>query len=445
MSDISTLIYRYLQQNFGKLDWSLGSVIRELVAQPLVKLSEEADTIVNDSYSKLDIATLAQNPEENADAIDKLFTELGLEATQPTVSTGSVQILTASSDDFILPANTGFSYGDITLVTTQTYNVTSLATQSNDIQLKQIGIDSYTAIVPVTSITTGVNIAAGEDLSWGQISSDVYEVKVYSAVTGGTGAYTATEKINDIQQKLFPTAVSGAKSIINTLNSGVPNSVVDCVFAQSTDKNTSGIYVKTTAAPETWVIEGEGKSISVNQCKVSIDGTGIYAVKKVNGTLIGSTNIVRVGRQLEITYSGTAGNVSVEVFGLKTLPELQRVLDSYLANTGVRFDLLSPALVALSMYLPLNGINLSSTNTNAISDAINNSPINASNLGDYTVRSIIESQGGQLISTGIYTLESLTSHKTVSTPSTANVSPFIEQGIPVAVYSAMNLISTNNG
>ena len=444
MSDISTLIYKYLATNFAKQDWSLGSVIRELLAQPMVKLAEEATTAVNASYNQLDIAALLANPEQYPNEIDQLFNTLQLETPQPTVSRGSVQILTSSGDDFVIPANTSFSYNDTTLVTEQTYTATSTPTASSDLILKQIGINAYAVVVPVASLTNGVNIAAEAQLNWSQLGTDVYEVKVYSAITGGVGAYTATEKINLIQQQLFPSDISSAASILKTINNAIPDSAVDCTFATN-NKDYCGIYVKPAAMPEHWTVNGVSTSVATNTCSVSIDGTGIHKVVTVNGAMLGSTVVTRVGRNLTITYAGTPGAVVIDVFGFRSVIDMQQALDNYTANTGVIMNLLTPNPVELSVYIPISGSTLLSSTLNDIVASVNNSQLNSTSIGDATIRKLIEKQDTNLTGAGLYTLRDMVTGKTVSSTATAAVSPFIDNGVPAAVYTATNLISTTNG
>ena len=99
MSNLSTLVYKYLSTSFAGLDWEQGSVVRELVAEPLINLAETVNTAINGAYTQLDIQGMLDNPGANAAAIDNLFNTLGLATPELKKPTGTVKIFTASDED----------------------------------------------------------------------------------------------------------------------------------------------------------------------------------------------------------------------------------------------------------------------------------------------------------------------------------------------------------
>ena len=444
MSAIATLLYKYLRTTFSKLDWELGSVIRELVAQPIVKLAEYATATITSAYNKIDIAYLLEAPEENKEAIDTLFNDLGLATPSTTRSSGTVQILTTSYDDFAIPLNTVFTHDTISVVTNNTYKATLTPQESSDLQLHQIGVNAYAVEVPVVSVSDGVCLAVGAELEWSQLGTDIYEAKVYSAITGGVGAYTPTEKINLIRQQLFPESVTCAKSLLRTINKAIPDSVVDCVFAQNNGTASSDIYIKTTALPESWFVTAKSTAVDANTRKAIIDGTGINKVISVNGTSIDSTYVTHEGRSLIITYAGTTELAKIEVSGLKTAADIQTVLDNFTANTGTVFNVVVPRILQLSIVLPIGGDSLISSSINKITAAVNGSNIDPTNIGDNTLRATLAEQGSTLLAAGTYILTDISTGKTCSSLGSANVGQFTESKKPAVVYTASNLIGTTN-
>ena len=437
MSDVSIALYKYLNENFGTLDWRLGSVIRELVAEPIVKLTEEAVANASAQYNKINIAAMVLNPEVYAANIDELFNELGLSTPTPTVSSGLVQILTTSSKSFTIPAGTTFTYNNYTLRVTDTYTATTVPATTNDLGITQIGADAFAVEVPVTSVDTGITLGKGAELSWSKLDTPAYSAVVSSAITGGIGAYTATQKINLIRQMMFPAVATCSGGVLRTINRHFPNMAVDCVFATKQRLDGVGIYVKTVSAPEYWSVD---KTIDSASTTVTIDGTGIYAVVAVNGDA--PKSVVRQGRSLIISCS-EASDFVIEVYGLKDLPRVQAWLDTFTRNTGITLNVLTPKLLDMSMYLRLSGDPLNSTSVNAIVAAVNNSLQNVTALGDAAIQSIVTAQNNSLAGAGTYTLKSFEG-TTTSALSNIDTSPFNSGDEPFAIYTAVNSISTNN-
>lgn len=446
MSGITTLLYKYLNTAFGKQDWDLGSVLRELVAQPVVGLSETASAAVLDVYNDIDIAALSASPEEHAEAIDNLFRKLELSAPSTKKSSGTVQILTDSYADFLIPTGTTFTHDSVVLVTDASYNATTTPVSATDLQIKQIGINAYVVNVPVVSVADGVSLAANTELEWSSLNTGVYSAKVDSAVTGGIGAYTATEKINLIRQRLFPNTFSCAKSLLRTLNNLYPNTVCDCIFGNKLNAyGAADVYIKTVSAPDKWNIKTQSIGVDVNTRKATINAAGIYKAVSVNGEMLDSTTINNNGSLIDIRYSSADIAADISVLGLSQLPVLQTALDNFTANTGMRFRLLVPRLLELSMLLPVSGGSMTNTTTSAIVAAVNNSTLNNVSIGDNTIKNIIAAQGMSLDGPGTYILKDIATEETLSALSNINVSAFVDSGMPFAIYTAMNLIGVVNG
>ena len=443
MSEISTLLYKYLNQNFGEQNWELGSVIRELVAEPVVDLSDRAVAAVNDVYSRLNIQELVRAPEEHKDEINDLFSVLGLSTPSTTKSHGTIRLLTSSYDSFQVPVNTTFTYNDVTVQTTDTYNATIIPSEAGDVQLKQIGVDAYAVDIPVESVLDGVTLSANTDMSWSQLNSPIYSARLISALTGGIGAYTAAEKINAIRQTLFPSTLTCSKSLLASLNANVPQSTVDCVFATQHRGTATDVYIKPTSLPERWAITAESTEVDANTRTVTISGVGVAEILSINGRMVDSTAIKRVERDLQITYADTTASATIEVLGLQTLASLQKTLDDITYGTGVLFNLLVPRILMLSCYLPVSGAIIVTT-TNTIVQTVNNSIINAVNIGDSMINAALSAQGLSLRGTGTYTLTDISSGVTKTGKGTVDANGFETSDKPFIIYTAQNLIEARS-
>lgn len=445
MSAVTTLLYQFLQKHFGNFDWGNGSVIRALVAEPLVELSEQAVAAVNNVYSSIDIRALLDAPEEHIEDIDKLFDTMGLSTPTATVSTGTVRLLLSDNASFSIPLGATFSYGDVNLVTTSVYN-------SADLGIRQVGASSYEVLVPVSSTATGVNLAEGTELTWAGISANVYSTTVYSAITGGINDYTAAQKINLIRQQLFPVALTSQEGLLRAINSATPDLAVDCAFASVSPLGETDVYVKTTAAPSTWKIDSTLAEDPDNAGRyiVSIPVSG---VAQVNHIEIGDTTYtpltqVRVGRVLNITFAATGLTAgipcSVEVFGLATMPFVQAALDTYTLNTGINILAQVPELLSLGMYIPIAGGVVTSDVTTAAVAMINASRLNASGIGDSGIRALLLDKGVTTTGSGTYTVRRYLNGSLKSNLGNADASLLVGGIKPYALYSHNNQVTFAN-
>ena len=436
MSSVSTLIYQFLQTKFGDLDWEQGSVLRELVAEPIVGLAEQATQAVNAVYNSLNISALLDNPEAHSDAIDTLFAFMGLSEPSPTYSTGKVRLLISNNNPFTIPAGASFYYNDSSVSVPTTVDVGP----DGRLKFTQLGYNTYAVDVDVSADAIGTSLGEGTELTWSLSNPAVYSATVQSAITGGVSRYTATQKINLIRQQLFPASLSCAEGFLKAINNYAANSAVDCLLSGEALQPTVKLYVKATEAPKTWQINVAGKSVGGNYT-ATFDGTGIAGVRGVvGGSILGTAWL---GRNITITYSGDA-NAVVEVFGLPSLIDAQQALDNYTAHTGVVVDVQTPRLLQLEMFLPTSANMTNSDTINKLVGSVNGSLLNAAALGDASTQPIIMSAGGSLQGAGSYTLvDPLTGQKQTSI-ATINTTPFTDVSKPFAIYTTNDKITLQN-
>ena len=448
MSIIGTALYKFLASTFGGADWKQGSIVRELVAEPIVGLTDEASAVVNAEYAKLNINTLLEDPTSYSTEIDDLFSELGLSAPTPSQSAGTIRLMLSDYTDIVLTAGTVFSYEDINLRTTAQLKLT-LFPAAGDIQIKQIGIDAYEALVPVVSDTTGAALRAGAVLTWSGLPASVYEVSVASAITGGIGAYTPVQKINRIRQQMFPIGLTCAESLLRALNYIQPESAVDCAFAPQSTGGRVKAYVKTTSSPETWKITLSSTQKSGTTRQVVVPSTGIDSLVSIDSVPYSAANvkIEKQPRQWIVEYTGASTpeplDVTLEVYGLRELQTLQDSLDSFTQGTGITFDLYVPILLDCSVYLPVNKNSLSSAVVNTIVTAINGTGLNTSRVGDALVRPFLTDAGITMLGTGTYSLGRAVTGEARSAQTAANASPFTDNNTPYAIYGYINTVTFN--
>ena len=438
MSTLSTLLYQYLSSSFAGLDWEQGSIIRELVAEPVVGLADAANAAINDAYAQLDIQTLLDNPTKYATEIDTLFETLGLTAPAATQSSGTVKILTSSNADIQIPAGSVFTYQDYSLVTGATMTLTLTPEEPGDIQLYPLGINAYYAVIPVTSASAGVNLGVGVELSWYNLDASIYSVSVASTITGGVGAYTPVQKINTIRQRLFPLTLTCRESLLRTINYYLPDSAVDCKFSASNSGSANiELFVKTTAAPQTW-------SLTPLSAVGVISGVGVAQVLSINDDPSIEFTTLRVGRNIEITPTTDVLIKSVQVLGLKSLTNIQEVLDSFTTGTGLQINVLTPRLLFAAVNIP----NTTGTFTNNlllnVTAAINNTLLDNNIVGDSLVYPILNAGGVGTPYAGTYTLTDPLTGEVSQALVTCDATPFMRYGTPYAIYTTIDRVSYNS-
>ena len=447
MSDLSTLLYQFLKNKFGDIDWDNGSVLRELVAAPIVALAEQATQAISVAYNALNISALLADPEGNSEAIDQLFSYLGLTTPTPTYATGSVRLLLTSPDSFIIPSGASFSYNNTILSVNNSYTVSVGAnTTDSTLPITNVRYNVYQVIVPVTANTTGVSLAEGTELVWNMTNRAIYSATVYSAISGGSSDYTATEKINQIRQTLFPQSLSCAEGFLKAINNYASGLAVDCLISSARPQNAVELYVKTVQAPKVWQIAITGTPTGKdNEYSAVIDGTGISVVRSILEPSAALTGVAWIGNTATVTWTNTTAtaNATLEVFGLPNLVTAQRALDKYTENMGIKILVKVPRLLEMSMYLPTTASTLSTEAISRVVSAINNSLLNATGLGDHTTSPILQASGISMQGAGTYTLRDMVYGNAQTSVATANTTGFANTDEPFAIYTSSDKITVS--
>ena len=120
MSDtLRTIIFQELRARYPDVDWTLGSTIRELIAEPVAELGDIASQYIAEAESRLDIVKMLDNPTQYADAINALAKKLGIVSPETVSATGTVRILLDSVPSVLVIAKgTQFTWGTVRLTTT---------------------------------------------------------------------------------------------------------------------------------------------------------------------------------------------------------------------------------------------------------------------------------------------------------------------------------------
>jgi hypothetical protein len=188
-TNFPTVIMQTLSEACSDMDWSTGSVARELIAVPTAMLGSAFDQYVQDAERIFDITAIRENPEQYTEQIDQWLAWLGISTTREMQAAGSIKVYLSNLDsDLTIMEGTQFDtpYARLQATETTTWTTPERVT-SIDTAVAQCFPDGTFAIeFPVISaVFDSVSVATGTTLEWVSAPDNVTGVFVSSAVNGG--------------------------------------------------------------------------------------------------------------------------------------------------------------------------------------------------------------------------------------------------------------------
>lgn len=252
MSNIFNTVFQTIKAELPNINWSLGSVVRTLVVDPLAHISDALDSVKAEQavYNELDVALAS--PADYEDVLDVWMTRLNIDTPTDTRSTGTVVIARSNAESMTIAAGTVFQWGsEIQLVADST---TTWGMGIEPLKYKtEIPAALYIAEVPVTASTQiPVTLSSGSPINWAGASNDILDVYIGKPVSGGV-YLTAESKANLISAHLASPSVCGSDGIRSSLLRKYPTRIVD---AQVGDRQARHgcvevpVYVKQVNLPD---------------------------------------------------------------------------------------------------------------------------------------------------------------------------------------------------
>lgn len=454
MSDsLRSVILQEVKAKFPSIDWKLGSVVRELVVEPLAKLGDILDSYVNKAKTSLDVSSICNQPERYEEELDAWLERLNIVPVQSAQSTGTVRIMRTNPEDLTIAAGTLFTWDDsVGLYVEDTYNVTRYPNPllTNNIIYRSYDDVVFSVDIPVTcSEYSNASLGSGAPLNWQGAPTDVYDIHVGSAVSGGSGSVGASEKARLIADALTPDSLTGEACVRKILRRNFPSIVKDVVMGDKDIKKPYAVslYIK----PVNSIREFDISTDFVNG-KANIDGCGVYSVLGVyDGENRAQTGVsVKYPDDLgengskvsiELLSSVNSGKYTVRVLGFPEYPELAAWLDAESKATPFSFSLKTPAVVLVKMNMRIIGDDNPGAKT-IIADAINDLSIN-SGLSDTIVEQIVGQYNIGLVNAIAYSMNVYDKSRNFVKTSFKSVSPESLRytvNSPIVTYSQTNLI-----
>lgn len=412
--NIAEFIFTSIRKKLPNINWNLGSALRELIATPLATAAEITNNALNQQNLELSIDSYVAEPEKYGNEINNIFNSLNLDTELSTNSEGTVTIFTNSATPTPVYANTVFYYEDTPIYVSKDC-FPSIVPSSDEkfVQVTEIGYNSYSFTVPVTTIGVNLSLNTGVSVVWQEAPEDIYALTVSSPISGGRIAMTAAEKALKIKDYLSPNVVTLNDGITKMLRNLLPDYVVDAAFAQdisSVDK--SYLYVKTRKAPGYYTYTADAKSIASGLYEISINIPGIIDLDKA---YIGKDKINI--RQLQITNNSVYCIVEVDndspiikvdlnVYGIDDTHIIQDTINGYFSGSPYNIEIKAPDVFDIGIEFEYDGSDLSVSEINAICEDIQNMPLNTY-ISDTYLSTLLSLYGVTLKGSSIYSVNNI--------------------------------------
>lgn len=451
---LRSVLLQEIRARFPSIDWNLGSVVRELVVEPLAKLSDLLDSRVNAAKSSLDVTHICANPDTYKQEIDSWMSRLGLTPQSAVSNTGTVRIMRTSSSDLTIAEGTQFSWADEVLLYTENTYIIKKEKSSGDgadvLVYKSYGDAAFSVDIPVTSVAaySSGSLGAGAPLNWAGAPSDVYDICVGSAITGGSGEVGYQEKARQILDSMVPDSLSGEACIKKALRRNFPDLVKDVVVG---DKDINkpyavSLYIKPVRSIQEFIIPfyAEYGNGELSSC-------GVYEISEVFGpdgsavpfTATYPKDSGESGSVIKINTSSTetSDKFSARVIGFAEYQSINKWLAAEAKSTPFEFNLKLPAVGIVKLYLAATGTEYTGAKT-SIAELISDSSIN-SPISDSSIERVLNDYDSGLAKSVVYSVElyqqNNRSTHTLFRAVSADVLRYTVTA-PLALYSQTNLV-----
>ena len=374
-----SLVLALLRERFPDYNFSLGSVLEQLIAYPWAALGALSQLQAAEIQNNMSIKAVSENPDADPELVDSLMSNYQVERVTGTFVTGRVAINVTTAVAFVLPATTVFTTGARRFNPIKDYTiVTDAALATGDgVVVYQVGAGQPIAVIElIETVESGATVP--QDTRFTVVAGAIPGVVSITAVatfSAGRQAETNTELLNRLEAGIAAKTTADRASITADLQAVFPD-IRDISIIGMGDpemnrdaQNIYGIsgggmvdvYVRTADAPATYIrtlqpfsmIAEPEELVSV----IPIPPTtvpGFYRVTKALPTGSGAegsagiteisdrgvwrpnTGLPLVLRAQDARFSARQGGTSV------------RIQDAREATAGLKYDLYFSAMPLLS-------------------------------------------------------------------------------------------------
>ena len=432
MSAITDYLYNTLVAEFPDIDWEIGSVVRELVLEPMVLAAATMENrIETAAEQRLDI--ILANPLLYADQIKSLAAKLGIPQATSVPGTGTILFYVTGSSDLQIPYTTYFTAAGVQLITNSRYTLTLTKTTDTDLLLTRAG-SLYVADVPVQTVSAhGAIVPSGVPVTASLSSSRLSRLLIGEQVDGGRTDSSIADYASAIKSKLTASTLNSretAQEAIRFTNpaliagvklAGCSDPVVQALLPRLNGVAVGGAaaaYLSTVSGYSHWrmpvMVTADSNDMLVTltglqACgvfkPVSLELDGVtyssftWTVTGVPGTS-NQTIVVRFSKPSEATFPTDAVLV---VGGSPELNELQAAVSSGLAAPFPVYCI-PPAYLQLSMLitLPSAAVNNEASIVGDLTKELNRLPLNTALIHDRMLEAVLSTYSAVMVTPVIY-------------------------------------------
>ena len=409
---MTDFIFSYLKKVLPSITWSVGSVVRELIASPVAKVTEAANEAIKNQLNAVDVYNFVTYPDDYAERIDEIFNSLDLGDNMSTSSTGTITVYINTPEIGNITPDNAFYYLDSAINVTEDIRpgIYDDGGAGKFVQLRKLAENAYAFDVPVTTAVINQYISQGATLSWYNAPDNVYDIKVTSPISGGRTAITLQEKANKIKDYICPSILSMGEGLNKLLRQNLPTVVADSSYATDIDDNaTSYVYVKTLKAPGYFTSKVTGiKRGDVYKVDAIIPGAlsvgSCYMGDKKVDIASHSVTHNHVSCTLNLDSTEDMVELVLYVYGMEQIKEVQEFIDSFTKGSPYHIVAVAPSSLNLSIEFSYTGDSLNNEELNTIVTNIQSKQMNPV-ITDTIIDSLLSSVGARLVGGCVYVTE----------------------------------------
>lgn len=425
---IADFIFTTLKNRFPDLNWKVGSTLRELIAAPLVTVTESAMINLDSQINLTNINDLSELNAEQLTIIDDLFYRLSLQRNETVMATGTVTVLVNSINAPTILEGTMFTYNDVTVAVARTVEPSAVPSSSEFYTpLRQVGYETYAFEVSVACVTVNSTLSKGTALIWAEAPDTVDSLTITNPLSGGSSGLTYESKISMIRDYLSPNILNMNEGLTKLLRSSLSGTVADCMYAKDMNEPVKTyVYLKTLKAPGTFYTQSEAiKQGDYYSVRKTIPGVIDVAAIYVNGekkTIINKKITHNdVYCEVALNSDNPVVAVDVELYGLSDALKVQEFIDGYTIGTPYNWEVIAPDTFDISLEFKYKGSTLYVSQLQEICERFQSMPLNV-RLSDGYLSQILSEYGATLVGTCTYTITDIKGncYKQITSPVVRN-------------------------
>lgn len=460
MNDLFDIVLQSLRDSFPKLNWKMGSVLRTLLVEPLITVSDSVKKYTKQYESSLNLESIVNSPAGKESELNRWMDILGIADAEQVPASGTVAVILSDNINLTVVEGARFTWNDeVTLFATEQSNWGPGAKS-----YRQLSSNRYVAEIPVnTTEGSAISLNSGAPVNWENAPDEVVDMYVQSPISGGH-SNGVQDKAAAIRSLLASPTACGEDSIRASLIRQFGSRLCDVKLSRQNVgvAPTVSMYIKQSAMPADYsysitpeVVRDDPKKLRL---RFRINTSGVTAVHTIY-TQSGVPLNISLNPQLSSGNFGDSGSYAVydaeyldpalfsftvKVTKFQDAVDAVDWLNSTQCSLPFRMTAKLPAYVDVRLQINTNGVPIPAEAKNAICEFINGTVLDAS-ITDNDIKALLSEFGiavtGSVLFVGVISLGDRSTSAT-STGILSVQNRLLVNDVPVALYcSASNITS----